>query len=238
MFVLCSALPAVIVGGRNRMGCDTFVLYRVLLSWLRKDCRMGLTQQFRRPQGPLGRLAGAMMAVTNAPLVAAVTEAVAPRAGERVLDIGFGPGISLMQLARLAPTATLAGVDVSAVMVRAARRRTATLTPSPDLREGSAAELSWADHTFDAVCSTNSVQLWQPLLASLTEVWRVLRPGGRLVIGVHERAVLSAGGTAGRDFDQVLVPALQEAGFTVTDANYTATRGGQALLCRGVRPPA
>jgi ubiquinone/menaquinone biosynthesis C-methylase UbiE len=198
---------------------------------------MGLVQQFRRPSGVMGRVAGAMMAAVNTPLVKMVTTAVAATDGERILDIGFGPGVSLVLLARAAPAAMVTGIDPSPVMVRMARRRTAGLADQPDIRLGTAASLPWPDGAFDVVCATNSVQLWQPLPASLSEVARVLRPGGRLVLGVHERAVLPAGGTAGRHFDQRLLPALQSAGFTDVDAGYRPTRGGQALVCRAHRRP-
>ena len=198
---------------------------------------MGLVQQFRRPSGVLGRVAGAMMAVINTPLVTMVTTAVAATGGERILDIGFGPGVSLVLLARAAPAAMVAGIDPSPVMVAMARRRTAGLAGQPDIRQGTAASLPWPDGGFDAVCATNSVQLWQPLPASLREVARVLRPGGRLVLGVHERAVLPTGGTAGRHFDDRLVPALQSAGFAGVDAGYRPTRGGQALVCQAHRSP-
>jgi hypothetical protein len=80
------------------------------------------------------------------------------------------------------------------------------------------------------------VQLWQPLPISRSEARRVLRPGGRLAPGVHERAVLPAGGTAGRHFDEILVPALRAAGFTGINAGYQPTRGGHALVCKAQRP--
>jgi arsenite methyltransferase len=153
-----------------------------------------------------------------------------------VLDIGFGPGVGLVLLARAAPAAALAGIDPSPVMLGMARRRTARLASKPDLRQGIAAALPWPDGAFDAVCATNSVQLWQPLPASLGEASRVLRPGGRLALGVHERAVLPAGGTAGRHFDEILVPALHAAGFAGVDARYQPTRGGQALVCTARHP--
>jgi len=195
------------------------------------DIGMGLLQQFRCPSGLMGRLAGTSMVATNTPLVRAVTAAVGAADGEHILDIGFGPGASLVLLARAAPAAVLAGIDPSPVMLRMAGRRTARLASKPDLRLGTAAALPWPDGAFDAVSSTNSVQLWQPLPASLGEARRVLRPGGRLALGVHERAVLPAGGTAGRHFDEILVPALQAAGFADINARYQPTRGGQALVC-------
>jgi len=169
--------------------------------------------------------------VTNTPLVRAVIAEVAAVDGEHILDIGFGPGVSLVLLARGAPGAVVAGIDPSPVMLGMARRRTERLAAKPDLRQGTASALPWPDGSFDAVCATNSVQLWQPLPASLRELGRVLGDGGRLVVGVHERAVLPAGGTAGRHFDETLVPALQAAGFTSINASYRPTRGGQALVC-------
>jgi ubiquinone/menaquinone biosynthesis C-methylase UbiE len=115
-----------------------------------------------------------------------------------------------------------------------AGRRTARLASKPDLRQGTAAALPWPDGAFDAVSSTNSVQLWQP--ASLCEARRVLRPGGRLALGVHERAALPAGGTAGRHFDEILVQALQAVGFADINVRYEPTRGGQALVCTAHHP--
>ena len=195
------------------------------------DIGMGLLRQFRCPSGLMGRFAGTAMAVTNTPLVRAVIAEVAAVDGEHILDIGFGPGVSLVLLARGAPGAVVAGIDPSPVMLGMARRRTERLAAKPDLRQGTASALPWPDGSFDAVCATNSVQLWQPLPASLRELGRVLGDGGRLVVGVHERAVLPAGGTAGRHFDETLVPALQAAGFTSINASYRPTRGGQALVC-------
>lgn len=191
-----------------------------------------LDDQFRRPAGVFGRVVGAMMARTTMPLVVTAAELVAPVAGERVLDVGFGPGTSFLRLAAIEPAAVLYGLDASPVMVRAARRRTSRLAMRPDLRYGDVCALPWPDDSFDVVCSTNSVQFWDPLPRALREVRRVLRRDGRLVLSVHEQAVHPAGGEIGRDFDGVLMPAVEAAGFSVLDAGYRATVDGQALICR------
>ncbi|TDU02544.1 hypothetical protein EDD99_0944 [Streptomyces sp. 846.5] len=75
-----------------------------------------------------------------------------------------------------------------------------------------------------------------PRTASLAEVLRVLRPGGRLVLGVHERAVLPQGGSAGPEFDAVLLPELAEAGFADIEADWRPSKGGRALFVRAQRP--
>jgi SAM-dependent methyltransferase len=199
---------------------------------------MDLTRQFALPHGPAGRLVGRLMAVMNAAQIRSVVDRLAPGAGEHVLEIGFGPGVGLAALARSAPGAEIAGIDPSAEMVTAARRRTRRYGSRVQVQQGTAAALPWEPGFFDAVCATNSVQLWQPRVASLAEVLRVLRPGGRLVLGVHERAVLPGGGSAGPGFDSQIVPELQEAGFTGIQADWQPSKGGRALLVHARRPDA
>jgi len=199
--------------------------------------RVTLMQQFARPHGVLGRFAGSVMAVVNAKQVAAVVDEVAPAQGEHVLEVGFGPGVGLRMLAARAPGVRVAGIDPSGDMVRAAGRRVRRVADRVDLREGMAAALPWADETFDAVCTTNSLQLWQPAQASLAEVLRVLRPGGRAVFSVGERAVLPDGGVAGPDYDQRLVPLLREVGFSDVRAEWRPyVRGIRILMVRARRP--
>ncbi|MFJ1705034.1 class I SAM-dependent methyltransferase [Kitasatospora sp. NPDC088346] len=198
---------------------------------------MDLKRQFARPEGLGGSLVGRLMAVINKSQVEDVVRELAPAPGERVLEIGFGPGIGLATLARAAPDVRIDGVDPSAEMVAAARRRVRRHGARVRPQEGTAAELPWEDAVFDAVFATNSVQLWQPLAASLAEVRRVLRPGGRLVLGVLERAVTPDGGSAGPYFDAGLLPELREAGFTGIESRWQPSNlGGTELLVRAVRP--
>jgi ubiquinone/menaquinone biosynthesis C-methylase UbiE len=78
------------------------------------------------------------MARKNNPMNAFAITTLAPQDGERILEIGFGPGTALAMLGRQAPGCPLAGLDPSPLMVRAATRRLAALSPAPDLRQGTA----------------------------------------------------------------------------------------------------
>lgn len=114
--------------------------------------------------------------------------------GERVLELGFGPGAMLPALIRATGGAGPAeggpplvhGLDLSPVMVRVAgeRLRAAGLSQAADLRAGNAGHLPYAAASFDAVYSTYMVDLLttDDIGAVLREAHRVLRPGGRIVV--------------------------------------------------------
>jgi ubiquinone/menaquinone biosynthesis C-methylase UbiE len=105
--------------------------------------------------------------------------------GERVLDAGCGPGTMAIRMAeKVSPAGEVAGIDASAEMIEAARRK-AKKAKSPARFEAAAIEsLPFADGTFDVATSTFMLHhLPEDVQAKgLAEVRRVLKPGGRFVI--------------------------------------------------------
>jgi ubiquinone/menaquinone biosynthesis C-methylase UbiE len=107
------------------------------------------------------------------------------RAGESVLELGYGTGTSLVDLATMAgPSGRIAGVDISPGMREVARERLADrgLDDRVDLRVGDAASLVFPDGSFDAVFASFTLELFDTpeIPVVLAEVRRVLRPDGRL----------------------------------------------------------
>ena len=107
------------------------------------------------------------------------------RPNERVLEVGFGPGVAIALLAGSASSGYVAGVDPSWEMVAQARARNAAAieTGLVDLRQGSVERLPFDDDAFDAVMAVNSMQVWPDAITGLREVHRVMRTGGRLALG-------------------------------------------------------
>jgi arsenite methyltransferase len=104
---------------------------------------------------------------------------LALRPGERVLDMGVGPGFLAAEMAtEVGADGMVAGIDVSESMLALARGRGARI----DLRTGSAADIPYPDASFDAAVSTQVLEYVADIPASLTELRRVVRPGGRLLI--------------------------------------------------------
>ncbi len=82
----------------------------------------------------------------------------------------------------------LTGVDLSPAMLDIARMRAGDLDRHVDLREGDAHQLTFDDETFDTVVCTFSLCNIPDLEQAVTEMTRVLRPGGRLVLVDHIRS--------------------------------------------------
>jgi ubiquinone/menaquinone biosynthesis C-methylase UbiE len=98
---------------------------------------------------------------------------------DRLLDVGCGTGALLERLTMRHPAAQLTGVDPVPEMLAAARRR---LPPEVVLQEGWAERLPFASESFDVVVSANVFHYVREPAAALSEMGRVLRPGGRLVL--------------------------------------------------------
>jgi ubiquinone/menaquinone biosynthesis C-methylase UbiE len=102
--------------------------------------------------------------------------------GATVLDIGTGPGVLLVELATLRPDLRVTGVDPSADMVAAARRKLTGFGDRADAAVGEAARLPFPDGSFDLVLSSLSLHHWQRPADAAPELRRVLRPGGKVCV--------------------------------------------------------
>jgi SAM-dependent methyltransferase len=172
--------------------------------------------QFQRPRGVGGRLAGWVMAhrSSNRRRNAWAVSLLDVARTDRVLEVGFGPGIAIRELAARAPDGLVCGVDHSEVMLGQARRRNAEAIRAGrvDLRLGTAERLPRFDAPFDKVLAVNSMAFWDDPVACLRAIRSSLRPGGRVAIASQPRcpgATARTSSEAGEDIARCLV----EAGF-------------------------
>lgn len=106
------------------------------------------------------------------------------RSGDRLLDMGCGTGRFTVPLAER--VAAVTGIDLSPMMLASAQKKLADRGLTADLREGDMAHLPFADASFDVVVSMLALMHIprEDRQQVFHEVARVLRPGGRLLIGV------------------------------------------------------
>jgi arsenite methyltransferase len=115
----------------------------------------------------------------------ATLRALALQPGERILDIGSGPGLLVAEMAEVVGrSGRVIGLEISDSMLALGRRRCA----DPSIRErvgfvkADAVALPFPDGTFDAAVSTQVYEYVAGLKAAFAELYRVLRPGGRALI--------------------------------------------------------
>jgi len=137
---------------------------------------------------------------------------------DRVLEIGFGPGVAIREIASRAVDGVVCGVDHSEVMLRQARRRNADAVRAGrvDLRLGTADRLPEFDDRFDKILAVNSMGFWNDPDRCLESLRTILRPDGRIAIASQPRcpgATTETSAEAGDDIARRLL----HAGFDVVE---------------------
>ncbi len=173
---------------------------------------------FGHPRGLAGRVGGVLMTRSNAEQERWVVDHTELRDGAEVLVVGHGPGLGIeAAAAATSPTGHVVGVNPSATMRDMAAARCAALIRDGriEVRDGTAEATGCPDGSIDVAISVNNVMLWDRPIG-FAELFRVLRPGGLLVLSVH-RHVLDV------DPNQ-LVDDAQTAGFTDVKLSLRARR--------------
>jgi arsenite methyltransferase len=176
-----------------------------------------LARQLSRPTGLLGRVIARLMNRTNANMNAFAVGQLELTASDRVLEIGFGGGVTLPSL--IARAAFVGGVDRSRDVVERAQAKFsgAVAAGRADFREGSIEALPFDAAAFDKVCTVNTVYFWASLDDGFAEIRRVLSPGGRVVVGFLPKDRMDRMGMPADIFTSRapgdVIAALTQAGF-------------------------
>ncbi len=154
--------------------------------------------------------------------------------GHDVLDVACGTGVLARAVAdHVGATGTVVGLDRNDGMLAVAKR----VAPRIEWRQGTAEALPFDADRFDAVMSQFGLMFFDDRRAAIEEMWRVLRPGGRLVLAVWDTLENTPGYAAvtellQRLFGQAAADALR-APYALGDLNVL-----RALLAEaGIRAP-
>jgi SAM-dependent methyltransferase len=175
--------------------------------------------QAHQPRGAAGSVSGWMFArrPSNRQRNRWAVSLLDVQPADRVLEIGFGPGVAVAALAR-AGAGHVYGIDHSAVMLRQASRRNAAA-----IRAGRVTLVNASvdqipptlDGSFDAILAVNSLAFWPAPAERLAELRRRLAPGGRVAVVSQPRCHGATAGTS-RTAAGEIESLLRSAGFTPT----------------------
>src|SRR5918995_1364819 len=188
--------------------------------------------RFGRPAGLGGRAAGMLMAPrsSNRRRNTWAVSLLDVRRDDRVLELGFGPGLAIRELSRIAAEGYVCGIDHSELMVRRAKRGTAEglRRGVVDLRLGSVDELPAFDALFDKILAVNTMVFGSEPVARLAELRRLLRPGGLIAVAHQPRgpgATDEASAAKGREIAVALIRAR------FTEVRLETMRLKPAVVC-------
>jgi SAM-dependent methyltransferase len=194
------------------------------------DRQDGSTHGHERFQGLPGLVIGVAMLVGRGSLSRLVAGLAEVGPGDRVLDVGCGPGGAAREAARRGAAVT--GVDPAPLMLRLGR----SLSGGPSghnvvFVQGTAEALPVSDQAVTVAWAISSAHHWADVPAGLRELHRVLQPGGRLIIA--ERLTRpGARGLAAHGFTEAqaveTAAAAQAAGFA--GAGHDTRRAGRRML--------
>jgi SAM-dependent methyltransferase len=148
--------------------------------------------QFVHPRGAMGHLAGWHMArsSSNRRRNTFVVSLLGVRPGHRVLEIGFGPGLAIAELARrVGPSGHVYGVDHSQVMVRHATRRNAAAIRAGrvTIARASVEDLPPSLDGLHVILAVNAMGSWTAPVQRLDDLRQRLTPGGCIAIATQPR---------------------------------------------------
>jgi ubiquinone/menaquinone biosynthesis C-methylase UbiE len=154
--------------------------------------------QCERPTGRMGRIVLWSMNRRHSKLTDWRLKHVSIRERDTILDVGCGGGRTVTKLAAAASRGTVTGIDYAEESVAASRRANRELIAlgRVEIRQASVSDLPFADNSFDLATAVETHFWWQDIGAGMREVFRVLKPGGHMVIiaefyngGKHARYV-------------------------------------------------
>jgi ubiquinone/menaquinone biosynthesis C-methylase UbiE len=203
--------------------------------------RSAIVQQFGKPSGPLGVLAGLVMRIrpSNRLRNSRTLDLLNIRPEDRILEVGFGPGVAVAGAAELATAGKVVGLDHSELMLRHASRRNAKAirTGRVELLLGSADALPRLEDRFDKVMAVNVYMFWKDPVSVLSGLRQVMNPGGVIALTLQPRR---RGATADdtRAAAERMSDSLHAAGFGEVRTEFLEMAPVAAACALGRRPPA
>lgn len=139
---------------------------------------------FKKPTGFAGRMIGHLMTVQHRTLTDWTIERMRIGATDDILDVGCGSGMAVGLMAAKAQRGTVTGLDYSPEMVALATRRNRAAVQAGQVRvlRGDAMALPFPDASFDHVSAIETFYFWPDAMNGLAQAYRVLRPGGQMVV--------------------------------------------------------
>lgn len=171
--------------------------------------------QYRAPKGLIGAYIGEKMVWQHKPETLWTIELLNIQLGEHILELGCGSGYAMKLISEKNEAEMVVGLDLSPAVIRSAaiRNKKALKDEKAKLIHGNVNSLPFEDEQFEKVFSIHTIYFWDELSASVSEIFRVLRPGGACVITLCNGKNEEKWEGIDNLIDNQLIPLMKDNGF-------------------------
>jgi ubiquinone/menaquinone biosynthesis C-methylase UbiE len=187
-----------------------------------------LAEQLRKPSGFFGKLVAKMMEFRNRASYKEIVSKLSPHTGEHILEIGYGPGLGIYQVANSFPGCRISGIDFSELMYLKASKRNKRFIEKGivNLWYGDVLTVELSKDKFDKIFCVNVIYFWNDLKLAFNRIYNMLGAKGEFLIYMDHMDSLEKAKFLS-DFSKYPVEEvereLKNAGFT--DIDYTFDKG-------------
>lgn len=153
-----------------------------------------LAKNLRKPQGEFGRVVAEKMNEGNHYINMDTIGLLDLKAGQHVLEIGMGNGFFVPEVLKKAKDLRYTGLDYSEDMVAASLSNNQELVKSGRVKfiQGDVINTPFDADSFDAIFTINTIYFWENVDQTLAELYRVLKPHGKLFISIRPKEAMKA----------------------------------------------
>lgn len=175
-------------------------------------------QQYKFPKGWIGTYFGEKMVWQHKPETLWAIELLDLQQGNRILELGCGSGYAMKLILEHDSVNKVVGLDISPAVIRSAaiRNRKALQNNRAELVQGDVSFLPFEETQFDKIVSIHSIYFWEELATTISEIHRVLNPGGTCVITLCNGKGEESWTGINQLIDEQVVPLIEKTGFIET----------------------
>jgi cyclopropane fatty-acyl-phospholipid synthase-like methyltransferase len=143
-----------------------------------------LGKQLRQPSGLFGRLVSIMMDRRNRAFYEAIIKDLDLKSGDRIYEIGYGPGLGINLIANSITGCSIEGIDLSELMYNQAAKRNMKFVDAGivNLRLGDLLNSAVDNEQYDKIFCVNVIYFWSDLAIVFDKIYEMLSDGGRFCI--------------------------------------------------------
>ena len=155
-----------------------------------------LASQFRQPRGFIGKKIGQGMARDNRDSNSWTLSLLDVQSDDHILEVGFGPGVTIKTLSRMVTDGFVAGIDFSKTMIQQAIKLNAAEINEGrvELKHADVSSIPYDDDSFDKVFAVSVVYFWSDILSIVSELKRIMKSGGTLALYMVSEELLDKSG--------------------------------------------